>query len=76
MNDYKVINMLFFTIGVNQDIIYKNNNKHVEVLLEHSLYDVHKNCRSINLSKLHNKKLMVTILSSKILLKDVTLCNL
>lgn len=69
-------NKLLFTLGVNQNIIYIYNHKHVEVLLEHSIYEIYRSHRIIGQPKRRKKKLILTIESSKRYLQNFTRSNL
>lgn len=44
-NNLEVANLILFTAEVHHDIVYEDNNKHVEVLLEHHVSEVYKSCR-------------------------------
>jgi hypothetical protein len=47
--------MLFFNLGVDQDIINKYHDKLVQLRHEYEVHQVHEMCRSIGVSKLHNQ---------------------
>jgi hypothetical protein len=43
--------MLFFTLGIDQDVIDEDNNKLVQLWHEYRVHQVHEMCRSIGESK-------------------------
>jgi hypothetical protein len=50
-NNLKVLLMLCFILGVDQDVINENHDKLVQLQHEHGVHQVHKMCRSIGESK-------------------------
>ena len=47
----EMVCMLMFTAAVNKDIIYENYDKHVQVLLEHMVHQVHESGWDIGKTK-------------------------
>jgi hypothetical protein len=50
----KVLLMLFFILGVYQDVINEDHDKLIQLQHEYGVHQVHKMCRSIGESKRHN----------------------
>jgi hypothetical protein len=50
--------MLFFTLGIDQDVINEDHDKLVQLQHEYRVCQVHEMCRSIGESKLHNQILV------------------
>jgi hypothetical protein len=50
--------MLFFTLGIHQDVINEDHNKLVQLRHEYGVHQVHKMCRSIGESKRHDQILI------------------
>jgi hypothetical protein len=50
-NNAEMSCMLFFTLGIYQDVIDKDNDKLVQLRHEYKVYQVHEMCRSIGESK-------------------------
>jgi hypothetical protein len=49
---------LFFTLGIDQDIVNEDHDKLVQLRHEYGVYQVHDMCRSIGESKWHNQILI------------------
>jgi hypothetical protein len=47
--------MLFFTLGIDQDVINEDHDKLVQLQHEYRVHQVHEMCRSIGESKRHNQ---------------------
>jgi hypothetical protein len=60
-NNVEMSHMLFFTLGIDQNVNNKDNNKLVQLRHEYGVHQVHKMCRSIDESKQHNQILMQPI---------------
>jgi hypothetical protein len=54
-NNAEMPHMLFFALGIDQDVINKDNNKLVQLRNEYRVYQVHEMCRSIGEPKGHNQ---------------------
>ena len=67
--------MFFLIPRVNKDVINKDNNEQVQILLEHSVHQIHENSRSICWSKKHNYKFIITIPSSEDYFQNVTISD-
>jgi hypothetical protein len=50
--------MLFFTLGIDQNVINEDNNKLVQLRHEYGVHQVHEMCRSIGEPKRHNQVLI------------------
>jgi hypothetical protein len=50
-NDAEMTCMLFFTLGIDQDIVNKDNDKLVQLWHEYEVHQVHEMCGSIGESK-------------------------
>jgi hypothetical protein len=53
--------MLFFTLGIDQDVVDEYHDKLVQLRHEYGVYQVHEMCRSIGESKQHNQILVQPI---------------
>jgi hypothetical protein len=53
-----MLHMLFFTPGIDQDVINEDNEKLVQLQYEYGVHQVHEMCRSIGESKQHTKILI------------------
>ncbi|PHT99314.1 hypothetical protein BC332_31753 [Capsicum chinense] len=51
----KMVCMITITTGINQNIIYEDYNKLIQVLLEHTVYQVYKSCWGIDLRSILEK---------------------
>jgi hypothetical protein len=67
----KMFLMLFFILGVDQDIINEDHDKLVQLWHEYRVHQVHKVCRSIGESKRHNQILIQPIPGGEGGLRDV-----
>ncbi|PHU14308.1 hypothetical protein BC332_15513 [Capsicum chinense] len=50
----EVVCMLIFATGVNKDVINEDYDEHIQVLLEHSVHQVHEDCWGICKTKRHD----------------------
>jgi hypothetical protein len=46
-NNVEMSRMLFFTLGIDQDVVSEDNDKLVQLWHEHGVHQVHEMCRSI-----------------------------
>jgi hypothetical protein len=60
-NNPKMLPMLFFTLGIDQDVVDEYHDKLVQLRHEYGVYQVHEMCRSIGESKQHNQILVQPI---------------
>jgi hypothetical protein len=60
-NNTEILHMLFFALGIDQDIVNEDNDKLVQLRHEHGVHQVHEMCRSIGEPKRHNKILIQPI---------------
>jgi hypothetical protein len=63
--------MLFFILGVDQDVINKDHDKLVQLLHEYGVHQVHEMCRSIVESKQYNQIFIQPIPSGESSLRNV-----
>jgi hypothetical protein len=54
-NNVEMSRMLFFILGVDQDVINEDHDKLVQLRHEYGVHQVHEMCRSIGESKQHNQ---------------------
>jgi hypothetical protein len=57
-NNSEMLRMLFFTLGIDQNVINEDNNKLVQLRHEYGVHQVHEMCRSIGEPKRHNQVLI------------------
>jgi hypothetical protein len=57
-NNVEMPRLLFFIIGVDQDVVNEDHDKLVQLRHEYGVHQVHKMCRSIGESKWHNQILI------------------
>jgi hypothetical protein len=57
-NNAEMPRMLFFILGVDQDVVNEDHNKLVQLWHEYGVHQVHEMCRSINESKWYNQILI------------------
>jgi dynactin complex subunit len=67
----KMLLMLLFILGVDQDVINKDHDKLVQLQHEYEVHQVHKICRSIGESKQHNQILIQSIPSGEASLRNI-----
>jgi hypothetical protein len=60
-NNSEMSHMLFFTLGIDQDVINEDHGKLVQLWHEYGVHQVHEMCRSIGESKRHNQILIQPI---------------
>jgi hypothetical protein len=53
-NNSEMLRILFFTLGIDQDVINEDHDKLVQLRHEHGVHQIHEMCRSIGESKRHN----------------------
>jgi hypothetical protein len=70
-NNSKMLLMLFFILGVDQDVINEYHDKLVQLWHEYGVYQVHKMCRSIGESKQHNQILIQPVPGRECSLRNV-----
>jgi hypothetical protein len=75
-NNLKVLLMLFFILGVDQDVINEHHDKLVQLRHEYGVHRVHEMCRGIGESKRHNQILIQCIPGGECSLRDVFRVNL
>jgi hypothetical protein len=71
-----MLRMLFFTLGIDQDVINEDHNKLVQLRHEHRVHQVHEMCRSIDESKRHNQIFVQPIPAREGSLRDIFQMNL
>jgi hypothetical protein len=60
-NNVEMLHMLFFALGIVQDVINEDDDKLVQLQHEYGVHQVYEMCRSIGESKRHNKILIQPI---------------
>jgi hypothetical protein len=70
-NNAEVSHMLFFTLGIDQDVVNEDNNKLVQLRHEYGVQRVHEMCRSIGEPKRHNQILILPVPGRESGLKNV-----
>jgi hypothetical protein len=70
-NNIKMLLILFFILGVEQDVVNENHDKLVQLRHEYGVHQVHEMCRSIGESKRHNQILIQPIPGGEGSLRDV-----
>jgi hypothetical protein len=68
--------MLFFTLGIDRNVINEDNNKLIQLRQEYRVHQVHEMCRSIDESKQHNQILIQTVFGGESSLENVFWANL
>jgi hypothetical protein len=67
----KMLLMLFFILGVDQDVINEDHDKLIQLQHEYGVHQVHEMCMSIGESKRHNQILIQLIHGGESSLRDV-----
>jgi hypothetical protein len=57
-NNSEMLRMLFFALGINQDVVNEDQDKLIQLRHEYGVHQVHKMCRSNGESKRHNQILI------------------
>jgi hypothetical protein len=70
-DNMKMLLMLFFILGVDQDVINKDHDKLVQLQHEYRVHQVHEMCRSIGEFQRHNQILIQPIPGGEGSLRDV-----
>jgi hypothetical protein len=70
-NNSKMSRILFFTLGIDQDVINEYHDKLVQLRHEYGVHHVHEICRSIGESNRHNQILIQPIPSGEGGLRNV-----
>jgi hypothetical protein len=70
-NNPKMLLMLFFIPGVDQDVINEYHDKLVQLRYEYRFHQVHEMCRSIGESKRHNQVLIQPVPSRECSLRNI-----
>ncbi|KAK4731539.1 hypothetical protein R3W88_024527 [Solanum pinnatisectum] len=70
-----MINMIILTSLIDQNIINEHNYEHIKVLSKHPIHQIHRRCWSINQSKRHYQKLIMTIPNSKSHFWNITIIH-
>jgi hypothetical protein len=69
-NNLEMLRMLFFTLGIDQDVLNEDHNKLVQLQHEHRVHQVHEMCRSLGESKRHNQILIPPVPGRESSLRD------
>jgi hypothetical protein len=70
-NNSNVLLMLFFILGVDQDIVNEYHDKLVQFWHEYRVHQIHKMCRSIGEFKRHNQILIQPIPGAECSLRSI-----
>jgi hypothetical protein len=70
-NNAEILCMLFFILGVDQDVVNEGHNKLVQLQHEYKVHQVHEMCRSVGESKRHNQILVQPIPGGESSLRNV-----
>jgi hypothetical protein len=70
-NNLKMLLMLFFIIGLDQDVINEYHDKLVQLRHEYRVHQVYEMCRSIGESKRHNQILIQPVSGRECSLRNV-----
>jgi hypothetical protein len=70
-NNSEMLRMLFFTLGIDQDVINKDHDKLVQLRHEHGVHQVHEMCMRIGESKKHNQILIQPVPGRESSLRDI-----
>jgi hypothetical protein len=70
-NNLKLLLMIFFSLGVDQDIINEYHHKLVQLQHEYGVYQVHEMCMSIDESKQHNQILTQPVPSGECSFRNI-----
>jgi hypothetical protein len=70
-NNPKVLLMLYFILGVDQDVINEDHDKLIQLRHEYRVHQVHEMCRGIGESKRHNQILIQPIPAGECGLRNI-----
>jgi hypothetical protein len=70
-NNAEMPRMLFFTLGIDQDVVNEDNDKLVQLQHEYGVHQVHEICRSIGEFKQHNQVLVQSVPGREDSLRDI-----
>src|SRR3954470_17685664 len=56
-----MLNMIIFTLGIDQNIINEHNHKMIQIIVENPIHILHEYTRCISHTKRHNRILIMTI---------------
>jgi hypothetical protein len=70
-NNSEILHMLFFTLGIDQDVINEDHDKLVQLWHEHGAHQVHEMCMTIGESKRHNQILVQPVPGREDSLRDI-----
>jgi hypothetical protein len=70
-NKSKMLLMLFFILGVDQDVVNEYHDKLVQLRHEYGVHQVHEMCRSIGESKEHNQILIQPVSGREYNLRNI-----
>jgi hypothetical protein len=60
-NNTEMSRMLFFILGIDQDVVNEDNDKLVQLRHEYRVHQIHKMCMRIGESKQHNQVLIQSV---------------
>jgi hypothetical protein len=70
-NNSEMLRMLFFILGIDQDVINEEHDKFVQLWHEYEVHQVYEMCRSIDESKRHNQILVQPVPGGDDSLRDI-----
>jgi hypothetical protein len=70
-NNSEMLHMLFFTLGIDQDVINEDHDKLVQLWHEHRVHQVHEMRMSISESKQHNQILVQPVPGRECSLRNI-----
>jgi hypothetical protein len=70
-NNSEILRMLFFTLGIDQDVVNEDHEKLVQLRHEYEVHQVHEMCKSIGESKRHNQILIQPVPGREGSVKDI-----
>jgi hypothetical protein len=70
-NNAEMPRMLFFTFGIDQDVVNEDNDKLMQLRHEYEVHQAHEMCGSIGESKRHNQVLVQSIPGREGSLRDI-----
>src|SRR5581483_4360861 len=67
--------MVLLALRIDQDIVYEDNHKLIQVRSTYSVHQIHKDCWSVRQTERHDQEFVVTITSSECCLGNIFLSN-
>src|SRR5581483_5970934 len=57
--------MVLLALRIDQDVVYEDNHKFIQVRSTYSVHQIHKDCWSVRQTERHDQKFVMTITSSE-----------